>query len=780
MQDVLTPGEDDTTNGALLGFYHDHHFVPQRFHKGMPGQALVRQRYNSKIVQIMVAVLIASNFVWSAAEAQLAKSGNGGGVHGTQGHKDLFRVAEIFHTVLFTLELVWNLYAHWLEPFFTGPDCGWNLFDLTTVTVSLVSLMINDVPGISVLRLLRAFRVLRILKRVDSLRSIVEGVVHALPGVYNAFAILIIFMGIWSVIGVEFFREHAPDHYGNAGMATFTMFQMLTGDAWASNVTRSLVFDNGLYMAPIHSISFMFIAGTVISNVVVAILLEKYLLGLKMTQMKRLREHKVRERQKAEAAKAKLKMKMDVDLSFDDVEIDVIGSKADGTTANCSLGFGSPEDEEGWEYLNFLKRDWRQNLHAVINMELPKQQMVKKVYEFEQIQIFVALMILLNFLGIFTQAKVLPEKGSKEEDLFNTLEMIFNALFTVEVVVNLYGNWFGEFFYGRDSGWNVFDLLIVIMSWSLKGVSILRLFRAFRVIRLFKRVESLRIITESILACLPRVLQTFAILLLLVSIWAILGVQFYSDVTYEQFGSFFKGFLTMWQVMTCDAWATGDHMGRYIIYEKGNWEAAIFYATFIFAATIIMSNVVITVLLEGYLTCADRANRQSRERRTAGEQDRAMVAMQHNPRRNSKFGDESDNRKRRRDSETAAQLKVKEFTAFRFKEDMSVIINSLKDPAAEQLIDNELMHKMVKALKMDKTIKKVMHHYLYEEMEGNASTMLKSWLKHDAPEYPQEGISLEEDAKASAGMTEKENYENTADTRGESPNKNHAQEDAML
>merc|ERR1711988_1121303 len=65
----------------------------------------------------------------------------------------------------------------------------------------------------------------------------------------------------------------------------------------------------------------------------------------------------------------------------------------------------------------------------------------------------------------------------------------------------------------------------------------------------------------------------------------------------------------MWQVLTGDSWASGGGMGRHIIYygEDGSGMplAAIFFITYIFVASIIMSNVVIAILLEGYLKCSN-------------------------------------------------------------------------------------------------------------------------------------------------------------------------------
>merc|ERR1712070_368857 len=151
-------------------------------------------------------------------------------------------------------------------------------------------------------RLFRAFRVFRLFKRIPSLKLIIEGVLASLPGVMNAFLVLGILMGIWSIMGVEFFQfakgkmgggqAVGPECFGNFFKAMFTMWQVMSMDSWASGIARPILFaDNygnqtwapaapsggSQAVSALFFISYTFIAGIIMTNVVVAILLEKYL-----------------------------------------------------------------------------------------------------------------------------------------------------------------------------------------------------------------------------------------------------------------------------------------------------------------------------------------------------------------------------------------------------------------------------------------------------------------------------------------------------------------------
>jgi voltage-gated sodium channel len=233
----------------------------------LPYQQKVEKVYTSFSVQIGVAALIFGNFLVSALEKQLLPTPDSTA-------QTVFTIFEWIFCVLFLIELIVNMYGSWLLAFWKS---GWNIFDFVIVLISTISLIYPQMPGIVVLRLFRAFRVFRLFKRIPSLRKIVVGVMVSLPGVGNAFVILGLIMAIWSIIGVEFFREDMDEEFGNFAKGMLTMFQVMTLDSWASNIARPLIFQYQQYMAAPFFISYVFIAGIVLANVVVAVLLEKYL-----------------------------------------------------------------------------------------------------------------------------------------------------------------------------------------------------------------------------------------------------------------------------------------------------------------------------------------------------------------------------------------------------------------------------------------------------------------------------------------------------------------------
>ncbi|KAK3286895.1 hypothetical protein CYMTET_5578 [Cymbomonas tetramitiformis] len=224
---------------------------------------------------------------------------------------------------------------------------------------------------------------------------------------------------------------------------------------------------------------------------------------------------------------------------------------------------------------------------------LPGQAFVRRMYEGEFIQISVAAFIFINFVVNAAEAQVDENTGT---DVFYALENFFTALFTVELTFNMYAYWFRPFW---ASSWNVFDFVVVAISLlslmldGLPGISTLRLLRAFRVFRLFKRLKSLRKILVALEAAVPGCANAFLILVLVSSIYSILGVEFFSDVDHQHFSTFLRALFTMFQIMTGDNWS---EIAWPMLEEFP--QACIFFVTYILIANIVLVNVIIAAILE--------------------------------------------------------------------------------------------------------------------------------------------------------------------------------------
>jgi len=202
---------------------------------------------------------------------------------------------------VFTIELIMNMYGSWMRRFWAS---GWNIFDFTVVTIGLVSMTDVDLGPLRMLRMMRAFRVFRLFKKIESLNKIITSLLHAVPGMFNAFLIVMIFMCIYAALAVDLFgdvgdgcQNKPPDgtvhdivsrtsrencfgyeYYGNFAKSFMTFFQVLTGDSWSEAVVRPIMlyYDEPMKQlgAGIFFSSYILITAVVLINVVIAVLLD--------------------------------------------------------------------------------------------------------------------------------------------------------------------------------------------------------------------------------------------------------------------------------------------------------------------------------------------------------------------------------------------------------------------------------------------------------------------------------------------------------------------------
>mmetsp|Transcript_28274 Transcript_28274/g.67247 ORF Transcript_28274/g.67247 Transcript_28274/m.67247 type:complete len:474 (-) Transcript_28274:148-1569(-) len=255
-------------------------------------QPAAERVYTNMKVQLFVAALIAGNFVANIIEKSIDPAGTL--------YPDVFYGIETFFNVMFFMELCVNMYAFWCCPFWKS---GWNIFDFVVVAIGVLSVLKVELPGpLSMLRMMRAFRVFRLFKRVKSLNKIMASLAKAVPGVANAFFILLLVMSIYAIIAVDLFKdygkggkyinikgnevalitsrqqEYGYEYFGNFGKSLYTMFQVLTGESWSEVITRPMLHTTDVTQAAgvsLFFVSFNLVNGVVLINVVIAVLLEK-------------------------------------------------------------------------------------------------------------------------------------------------------------------------------------------------------------------------------------------------------------------------------------------------------------------------------------------------------------------------------------------------------------------------------------------------------------------------------------------------------------------------
>lgn len=201
----------------------------------------------------------------------------------------------------------------------------------------------------------------------------------------------------------------------------------------------------------------------------------------------------------------------------------------------------------------------------------------------DYVQFFIVALIAVNaiMMGIGTYDFV--RNDDHLSNIFETIDLTFLIIFTVELCVQF-------IFHGLRlllDGWLVFDLVIIVTSWSFSSTQIIRAFRIFRALRLVTRIKVMKnlilgsykstrsvlsflsfldslpfsytIIPVALFGVVPRMSAIGLMLALIFYIFAVMFTQLFDDLEdteYNYFGGMGFTLFTLFQMMTLDNWAS--------------------------------------------------------------------------------------------------------------------------------------------------------------------------------------------------------------------------------
>lgn len=139
-------------------------------------------------------------------------------------YRSLLQATEFVVLTLFGVEMAIRLYAGGRD-FFRDP---WNWFDLIVVALAVVPFT----HFVSVIRVLRVLRLARLVSAIPSLRRVTAALLSAVPGIGSIILLLAVALYSGGVLGVELFRDVAPDYFGSLDRSLFTMFEVMTLENW--------------------------------------------------------------------------------------------------------------------------------------------------------------------------------------------------------------------------------------------------------------------------------------------------------------------------------------------------------------------------------------------------------------------------------------------------------------------------------------------------------------------------------------------------------------------
>ena len=210
--------------------------------------------FRSKRFEIAITIIIVTNAVLMALETFPSA---------TERFGHVIEWSNVIILAIFVVELSLKMFAFgrnfWRE--------GWNWFDLCVVLLSLLP----ATEAFAALRALRAIRLLRLVTAVPSLRRVVEGLLHAIPGLGSIVVVLLLLLFVFSLMGTRLFGQTHPDFFGSLGSSAFSLFTVMTLEGWP-DLAREVMKDHPMAWA--FFIVFIMISSWAVLNLFIGVIVD--------------------------------------------------------------------------------------------------------------------------------------------------------------------------------------------------------------------------------------------------------------------------------------------------------------------------------------------------------------------------------------------------------------------------------------------------------------------------------------------------------------------------
>jgi voltage-gated sodium channel len=185
-----------------------------------------------------------------------------------------------------------------------------------------------------------------------------------------------------------------------------------------------------------------------------------------------------------------------------------------------------------------------------------------------------------------------PQIHAAYGEILSLADRIILYVFTLELVLRFLGSNPPMAFF--RSGWNLFDLIIVGVSFlpASQFFTVARLFRILRALRTVSVVPDLQKLVTALLRSLPTLGHILMLLALLMYVYAAIGTSLFGEIAPKYFGSLHKSVLTLFSIITLEGWI--DVMDEVLPQIPAAW---IYFVTFILIATFVAMNFFVGVIV---------------------------------------------------------------------------------------------------------------------------------------------------------------------------------------
>ena len=201
--------------------------------------------------------------------------------------------------------------------------------------------------------------------------------------------------------------------------------------------------------------------------------------------------------------------------------------------------------------------------------------------------------------------------SSSVDSALVTADEIFLGIFVVELAIRIaaYGRRPWDFF---KDGWNVFDFVVIglaFLPWLRDNVTLLRLARLLRVVRLVSVMPDLRILVRAMARSIAPITSLALLTLLLMYVYGMVGWILFHEEDPEQWGNIGQSLLSLFQILTLENWNEFLDAGQAI--HPASW---IFFVSYVLIASFLVINILIAIIINSMEEVHEAEREQDRDR----------------------------------------------------------------------------------------------------------------------------------------------------------------------
>ncbi len=240
----------------------------------------------------------------------------------------------------------------------------------------------------------------------------------------------------------------------------------------------------------------------------------------------------------------------------------------------------------------------------------------KKVADSSYFQNFITAVIL--GAGVVVGFETYTEFAHEHHGTLQLLNDIILWIFVAEIVVKMGQHGITRFYRYFFDPWNIFDFLIVavcFMPIDAQYVTVLRLARLLRVLKLVRALPRLQILVGALLKSIPSMVYVSVLLFLLFYLYGVAGTFLFADNDPVHFRNLQLSMLSLFRACTLEDWTDLMYINMYGSDAYGydaamlaQWQpashampvfGAIYFVSFVLLGTMIILNLFIGVIMNG-------------------------------------------------------------------------------------------------------------------------------------------------------------------------------------